>query len=123
MEEITPEQPAAPPPSSNPFDTILQGEALAADIAAKAAKAKSAPLPAFDRATFKRSATELSRLLLESDPGAQDCMEDYQAELRPAFTPDSYAEFAQRVRESDFHEALALLGKAARKHGVTLRHE
>ncbi len=87
------------------------------------AKAKSAPLAAFDRATFKRSATELSMLLMESDPGAQECLEDYQTELRPAFTPDAYAEFAQRVRESDFHEALALLNKAARKHGVTLRHE
>jgi hypothetical protein len=108
----------APKPETKPEAKLAQA---APPVAIE--KPKAAPWPPLNRVAFKKDATELSRLLAEADPGAQECLDDYAEELRPAFAPDAYEEFARMVRAAAFHDALALLSKTARKHGVNLRNE
>lgn len=83
-----------------------------------AEKSKSPPLPPLNKVAFKKHVTELYTLLAESDPGAQDCLADTREDLRPAFSPESFAELERLVRTLSCPEALQLLTKTARRHGI-----
>ena len=61
---------------------------------------------------------QLSPLLVERDPGAQDCLKDNRKILRSTFSPEAYAEFEQLVKAGEFDAALEQLRKAVRKHGI-----
>jgi hypothetical protein len=83
-------------------------------------KPKAAPIPALNPPVFKKAANVMALLLAESDPGAKECFTDNRKALRPAFTPEGFEEFEKHVKAFDFHEALELIKKAARRHGINL---
>jgi hypothetical protein len=85
-----------------------------------APKPRVALVPPLDPPVFRKAANVLSTLLAESDPGAKDCFADNRKALRPAFVPEAFVDFEKQIKAAAFHEALELLKKAARKHGVNV---
>ena len=79
-----------------------------------------APLSAHDQVDFRKTATILYTLLAESDPGAMDCLSDHQKQLRSVFSSSAFEEFEKDVAAAAFPQALEILVKVARRHGVNL---
>ena len=79
-----------------------------------------APLPPLDLPQFRKAARDMLPLLSDLDPGAADCLAANHETMRAAFAPEGFAEFVQNVKGAAFAEALELLKKAAKKHGVSL---
>jgi HPt (histidine-containing phosphotransfer) domain-containing protein len=76
--------------------------------------------PPVDPAQLRKAVSQILPLLAERDPGAKDCLRDNRKTFRSAFTPETYVEFEQLVKNGDFDAALEQLKKAARKHGISL---
>jgi two-component system sensor histidine kinase/response regulator len=86
-----------------------------------AAAIASAPAPPpLNPSAFRKAANQMLPLLSDLDPGAADCLEAERDTLRGVFTVEAFAEFEKFVQAYEFAEALELLKKAAKKHGVTL---
>lgn len=96
--------------------------ALTADLklALKSKEEKSAerPPPPVDPPVLRKAVNQILPLLTDLDPGAADCLKANRKTFRSAFTVEGFAEFEQLIKASAFHEALDLLKKAAKKHGV-----
>jgi hypothetical protein len=78
------------------------------------------PTPPVDPVQLRRAASQILPLLVERDPGANDCLRDNRKTFRSAFTSETYVEFEQLVKKGDFDAALEQLKKSARKHGISL---
>ncbi len=72
------------------------------------------PAAAVDPAQTREAATELKKLLAESDPGAADFTETNQAVLRPLFKDGAWTEFEKAVQNYSFAEAQAQLEQASK---------
>ncbi|HTR43582.1 MAG TPA: response regulator [Pseudomonadales bacterium] len=72
------------------------------------------PVAAVDPAQTREAATELTKLLAESDPGAADFTEANGAALRPLFKDGAWGEFEKAVQNYSFAEAQAQLEQASR---------
>jgi sensor domain CHASE-containing protein len=77
------------------------------------------PAPLVDPAQLRKAVSLILPLLAERDPGAKDCLRDNRKTFRSAFTPETYLEFEQLVKNGDFDAALEQLKKAARKHDIS----
>jgi hypothetical protein len=84
----------------------------------KAAKryASSGPV---DESELRKAVHEILPLFVEKDPGAKDCLKANRNIFKVAFTPEGYQEFEQAVRGSEFTDALEILRRVARKHGIS----
>ena len=89
----------------------------------KAEKPKPAkplpPPPPLDVAELRAAVGMIVPLLIDSDPGAKDCLKDNRDTFRSTFSPDGYVDFEQAVEEDTYPAALELLRKAVRKHGIS----
>ena len=103
-------KPALRPATSAPAKPVL---------ASPAAVREEPPAP-LNLPAFRKAAGQMLPLLSDHDPGAADCLEAERDTLRPAFSPEAFAEFEKHVTGYAFAEALELLKKAAKKHGVSL---
>ncbi len=63
---------------------------------------------------------QINPKMAESDPGAMDCLSDHQKQLRSVFSSSAFEEFEKDVAAAAFPQALELLVKVARRHGVNL---
>jgi HPt (histidine-containing phosphotransfer) domain-containing protein len=84
------------------------------------AATRDEPPPEFNLADWRRVANQMLPLLADADPGAADCLAANRDVFRSAFAAESFAQFEQQVRESEFSSALELLKKTARKRNVSL---
>ena len=89
----------------------------------KAEKPKPAkplpPPPPLDVAELRAAVGMIVPLLIDSDPGAKDCLKDNRDTFRSTFSPEGYVDFEQAVEEDTYPAALELLRKAVRKHGIS----
>ncbi|HYG35863.1 MAG TPA: hypothetical protein VEC99_13815, partial [Clostridia bacterium] len=87
----------------------------------KAAPVRRLPAPPpVNPPQLRKAISQILPLLVDSDPGAKDCLKDNRSTFRSAFTPEGYAEFEQCVKSGDFHQALEHLKKAAKKHNISV---
>jgi signal transduction histidine kinase/CheY-like chemotaxis protein/CHASE3 domain sensor protein len=80
--------------------------------------AAPAPVAAVSAEETGVAVAELTRLLVEFDPGAVDFMAAHQAALRPLFTPEEWGQFEQQVAGYAFTDAQSQLELAAQRKGV-----
>ncbi|HEY5911096.1 MAG TPA: response regulator [Verrucomicrobiae bacterium] len=75
----------------------------------------TSPVSAVDLTVARAAATQLTKLLSNSDPGAGEFVETNQAALRSLFASDSWPEFLKLVQGYSFAEAQARLEQATQK--------
>lgn len=76
------------------------------------------PSPPVNLSQLRKAVSEMLPLLTGHDPGAKDCLKDNRTPFRSAFSPEGFVEFEQTVKRGDYDDAVHLLRKAARKHGI-----
>lgn len=121
--------PAAEPPSAPvaPEQAAAEPSAPAqvADAETGRTEEKRAPVrplppsPPVNLSQLRKAVSEMLPLLTGHDPGAKDCLKDNRTPFRSAFSPEGFVEFEQTVKGGDYAEAVHLLRKAARKHGLS----
>lgn len=82
------------------------------------AQSDAEPPAVATRGEMRKALHEILPLLAESDPGAAECMEANHEVMRALFTAEAFPRFKELVKSSGFAEALDLLRKAAKKHGL-----
>jgi HPt (histidine-containing phosphotransfer) domain-containing protein len=83
----------------------------------ESAPAIEAP-PVATRGEMRKALHEILPLLAEADPGAADCLDANHEVLRALFAAETFPRFVELVAAGDYAEALELLRKAAKKHGL-----
>ncbi len=76
------------------------------------------PTPPVDLAQLRTAIKQILPLLADEDPGAKDCLKDNRTTFRSAFTPETFVEFEQCVKQRSFAAAFEQLKKAVKKHGI-----
>lgn len=112
---IEPDADAAIEPDQEPEEEPSQ-EALEERPAATARR--QSPTPRVNPAELRKAVNLILPLFAEQDPGAKDCLKANRATFRSAFSPEGFEEFEQHAKSGEFGQALELLKKAARKHGI-----
>ena len=74
--------------------------------------------PVASRSELRKAVHEILPLLAEADPGAAECLDANHEVLRALFAPEAFTRFKELVVAGTYAEALELLRKAAKKHGV-----
>ena len=69
---------------------------------------------------FRKMVNQILPLLSDQDPGARDCLKANRTIFRSGFTPESYVEFEQFVKDGEFNTALEHLRKAAKRNGFSV---
>ena len=74
--------------------------------------------PVASRSELRKAVHEILPLLAEADPGAAECLAANHEVLRALFAAEAFPQFKELVAAGSYAEALELLRKAAKKHGV-----
>lgn len=118
-------EPPPPPVAPEPAEAepvvppeIPEAEPVRAEE--KRAPARSLPpSPPVNVSQLRKAVNDILPLLTGHDPGAKDCLKDNRTPFRSAFSPEGFVEFEQTVKRGAYDEAVQLLRKAARKHGIS----
>jgi sensor domain CHASE-containing protein len=118
----SPAIPAPPEPAATESDLIDLNEHAEPEIAEEepaTTPRRAAPARPVDSAQLRRATNEIFPLLTDRDPGAKDCFRANRAVFRSGLGV-GYEEFEHLIKEDKFEEALELLIKSARRHGIHL---
>ena len=74
--------------------------------------------PMATRGEMRKALHEILPLLAEADPGAVECLDANHEVLRALFLTEAFGKFKELVSAGSYAEAVDLLRKAAKKHGL-----
>ena len=74
--------------------------------------------PMATRGEMRKALHEILPLLAEADPGAVECLDANHEVLRALFLTEAFGKFKELVSAGSYTEAVDLLRKAAKKHGL-----